>query len=72
MTAYTAPATFARATGFERALLHTASRIDGFVSLRLERRAAAVEPDAVASHAAQAAEARQTATALAGIGILPR
>ena len=67
MTALTAHR--ADTTSFERTLLLTASAIDHFVALRLERRATARPTGgAAADHDAE----RATAQALGGIGMLPR
>lgn len=71
MTAYLAPATFARATGVERALLRASARIDAFVEVRLARRTAAATLS-TAERSERHADARDSAIALAAIGILPR
>jgi hypothetical protein len=72
MTAFTAPSTFAHTTLVDRALLRTSARLDSVISARLARRAESVGKTSSLVRQAQVADARQTATALAAMGILPR
>jgi hypothetical protein len=72
MTAFTAPSTFAHTTLVDRVLLRASARLDAVVSARLARRAESVRQTPLLVHQTHVAEARQTATALAAMGILPR
>jgi hypothetical protein len=71
MTAISAPRVIAGATPFERALLHAASALDGYVASRLERRGTseyrrADDARRIYSLTRDAAQAR------GAIGLLPR
>jgi hypothetical protein len=58
-------------TPLERTLLHTASALDHFVSMRLENRAGQSSRTRAAA-AAKHEQARAVAQALGALGLLPR